>query len=266
MTRIRIDTEYAREVGRRIISEADCVAQIGNELRNAIGSLDTGAWDGRSRARAAPLLDRVRPENEWVKHQLEELGYKLVRVANIFEDKDQDVVKAITEIPWDWTLDPEKLPSSPETDVEETVEDQDLSLEDALDLLGDSLKTIDWVNDRTKAAKKFNEILKQIGRILNALTGKRGYVKRMEMLGDLLGGAKRVGGEIIDEIGTLLDLRDFAQYFNGEMTNQEIARTAVEVLIPIPFVDNIIADWMADNVPDPNGKWQGLVPKAGEPN
>ncbi|RLC82159.1 MAG: hypothetical protein DRJ03_19435, partial [Chloroflexi bacterium] len=62
MTQIRIDTELAGEVARRLITEADRMAEIGRELQNAIGSLDTGAWDGRSRARAEPLLGRVRPE------------------------------------------------------------------------------------------------------------------------------------------------------------------------------------------------------------
>jgi hypothetical protein len=49
VTQIRIDTEHAREAGRRLIAESDRLAEIGHELQDAVGSLDTGAWDGVSR-------------------------------------------------------------------------------------------------------------------------------------------------------------------------------------------------------------------------
>ena len=100
MTQIRIDTEYTREIGRRLIAEADRMAEIGRELQHAIGSLDTGAWDGRSRARAEPLLSRVRPESEWVKHQLEELGRQLFRIADAFEQADSQSAAGVDTIPW----------------------------------------------------------------------------------------------------------------------------------------------------------------------
>ena len=100
MTRIRIDTEHAREVGRRLMSEADYVAQIGRELQNAIGSLDTGAWDGRSRARAAPLLNRVRPENARLADELDELGRKLVRAAEMFEAEDGAAARNFGDLGW----------------------------------------------------------------------------------------------------------------------------------------------------------------------
>ncbi len=108
MTQIRINTDQVRETGRRLSTEAERLAQIGQELQSAIGSLDTWAWDGRSRARAAPLLGRVRPENERVKHQLEELGYKLVRVADIFEQEDNTAARNLDGMPWvDFTESPE---------------------------------------------------------------------------------------------------------------------------------------------------------------
>ena len=100
MTQIRINTDHTREVARRLLAESDRLAEIGHELQNAIGGLDTWAWDGRSRSRAEPLLARVRPESEWVKHQLEELGYKLVRVANIFEQEDNAAARNLEGMPW----------------------------------------------------------------------------------------------------------------------------------------------------------------------
>jgi len=101
MGKIQIDTERVRETGRRLISEGDRLAEIGHELQRATGGLDTWAWDGRSRSRAEPLLNRVRPESARVKHQLEELGYKLIRIANIFEQRDSDAAGDLGGLIWD---------------------------------------------------------------------------------------------------------------------------------------------------------------------
>ena len=46
-----------------------------------------------------------------------------------------------------------------------------------------------------------------------------------------------------------------------EINNREMAHVAVESFVPIPFIDDKIADWLAANVPDPDGKWHGLVGK-----
>ena len=74
MTKIRIDTEHVREIGRRLVSQGDRVSEIGRELQRAIGGLDTGSWDGHSRARAEPMLSRVRPESARVADRLDDLG------------------------------------------------------------------------------------------------------------------------------------------------------------------------------------------------
>ncbi len=54
---IRVDTRRVRETGRRLIATGDRLAEIGHELQNAISSLDTRAWDGVSRARAAAAVE-----------------------------------------------------------------------------------------------------------------------------------------------------------------------------------------------------------------
>ena len=68
-------------------------------MQRAIGSLDTGAWDGRSRWRAEPLLDRVRPESARVADGLDELGRKLVRVADTFEQEDNTAAFRAPHVP-----------------------------------------------------------------------------------------------------------------------------------------------------------------------
>jgi WXG100 family type VII secretion target len=100
MTQIRIDTEYVREIGRHLVNQGDRVSEIGQELQRAISSLDTGAWDGRSRARAEPMLDRVRPESSRVANRLEELGRKLRHVADTFEQEDNTAARNLEGMPW----------------------------------------------------------------------------------------------------------------------------------------------------------------------
>lgn len=100
MTQIRIDTQHTRETGRRLISEGNRLAEIGHELQHAVGSLDTGAWDGRSRWRAEPLLNRVRPESARVAERLDNLGRQLARVAEAFEQADSQSAAGVGAIPW----------------------------------------------------------------------------------------------------------------------------------------------------------------------
>ncbi|RLC77682.1 MAG: hypothetical protein DRJ03_26460 [Chloroflexi bacterium] len=117
------------------------MAEIGRELQNAIGSLDTGAWDGRSRARAEPLLGRVRPESGRVQHQLEELGYKLMRVANIFEQEDDTAARELEGMGW--------------------VEFEDGSY--VTDLTSARLKTIDRIAGKIDDAQDVWEIFASVG-------------------------------------------------------------------------------------------------------
>ena len=100
MAQIRINTEYTKDVGRRLTAEGDRLAEIGRELQSAIGSLDTGAWDGRSRSRADPMLSRVRPESDQITQQLDNLGRQLTRVADAFEQADSQSAAGVNTIPW----------------------------------------------------------------------------------------------------------------------------------------------------------------------
>jgi surface antigen/uncharacterized protein YukE len=100
MTQIRINVNRVREVGRRLISEADHIGEMASELGRAINNLDTWAWDGVSRSRADPLLSRAIPEAESAARQLDHLGRILIRVANTFEQRDQQAYQHIDNLPW----------------------------------------------------------------------------------------------------------------------------------------------------------------------
>jgi WXG100 family type VII secretion target len=103
MSKISIDTEHVRAAGRRLLSESSRMEQMSYELRRAIGSLDTWAWDGRSRSRAEPMLNRVQPESRRVTEELDNLGRTLMRIADTFELEDSNAARNLEGMSWvDW--------------------------------------------------------------------------------------------------------------------------------------------------------------------
>lgn len=60
-------------------------------------------------------------------------------------------------------------------------------------------------------------------------------------------------------LNTLLDLKDMNRYCSGQMTNAQIAEVAIKVLVPIPILNDRLAQWLVQNMPDPNGHWHGPV-------
>jgi len=100
MAQIRIDTQRVRDVGRQFRSNSDQINDINNALQSVINSLDTWAWDGRSRADAEPMLDQVRPESGNLGDGLERLGKVLLHIADRFENEDGTAARGLQEISW----------------------------------------------------------------------------------------------------------------------------------------------------------------------
>lgn len=98
--RIRINTEQVRAVGRRLIAEGQNLAETGRRLNSTVYTLDTWAWDGASRWRAEPLLNRVRPKSRHLGQELEALGRKLMWIANVFEQEDNTAARNLAGMPW----------------------------------------------------------------------------------------------------------------------------------------------------------------------
>lgn len=82
MKHIRIDTEQVRESAWRFDYASTQLAETVAALRRAIHSLDTAAWDGRSRWRIEPELGRVTPQCQELSEELHRLGRLLDRVSD----------------------------------------------------------------------------------------------------------------------------------------------------------------------------------------
>lgn len=100
MAQIRIHTEQVRDAGRQFRAKSEQLSDIDSALQSAIGNLDTWAWDGRSRADAEPMLDQVRPESARIAQELDRLGQLLERVAERFENEDNDAARKIEGMNW----------------------------------------------------------------------------------------------------------------------------------------------------------------------
>ena len=100
MLQIRLNTQHAREAAQRLYAEADALERMTDSLHHAIDSLDTWAWDGRSRARAESHLNRVVPAGREVVQALEDLGRKLRHVADTFEQEDMAAAGHLESMPW----------------------------------------------------------------------------------------------------------------------------------------------------------------------
>jgi hypothetical protein len=107
----------------------------------------------------------------------------------------------------------------------------------------------------------FRTIMQNLGRAVNTLGHTRGYIAKFEGVAELMrGGASAVG-----KVGNLLSLNDFRLYFNGQMTNAEVMKTAVSNLpgiSTVPFLGDTLAKKLLPYLPDPDGVWNGLVRKA----
>ncbi|OQA21912.1 MAG: N-acetylmuramoyl-L-alanine amidase [Chloroflexi bacterium ADurb.Bin360] len=100
MNGIRINTQQAREISQRLLAEARTLERVAESLQQAVTSLDTWAWDGRSRAQAEPHLNRVLPAGREAAQTLEDLGRKLRHVADTFEQEDMAAAGHLESMPW----------------------------------------------------------------------------------------------------------------------------------------------------------------------
>ncbi len=100
MSKIRINTEHVATVGQHLLSGSERLAGVAQEVERALAGLDSGAWDGVSRARAEPMFAQVRPEARYLAQRLDELSRLLTRVAEAFSQEDAAAAHNFGEMDW----------------------------------------------------------------------------------------------------------------------------------------------------------------------
>jgi uncharacterized protein YukE len=212
-----------------------------NTVDEVIHSLDLTVFEGN---RAVSLRARYNSIRDRILHWpdlLEKFSTDLENAASLFEKMDRQV-SCVNH----------QAISSPTYYPQNTK--QSSYLKKTINGLDDILKPIDWINRSHLATKEFDQALVEIGRFLNTTTGQRGFITTMTQLGNVLQGTSKVVGGV----SNVLTLHDYEQYFAGNLTNAEVAKTLGN-LVPVPILNTKIADWLSTNVSDPNGKWRGFV-------
>lgn len=248
---LHMETDATRAVGQQLEHTAGTLRQQSQQLAYVLQNL-SGDWQGPS---AAIFASEIQP-----------LLHQFHQSANAGELLCQRLQREVAE--WErlnmFCTDAAPLPTSNQPGEPDIVinhgEDRGTPVSpiEVIKFLDEWLKPIAWVADNEGASKQFHESMKQIGRLLNQIGQTKGYVGKFDALASLLEGS----AQALSALGNVISLNEYRMYFNGEMHNSEIARTAITNLIPIPWLGNQIAGWLIENMPDPNGKWQGLVPKA----
>lgn len=121
--------------------------------------------------------------------QVESLARYLASKAQAFEEADRQGAAELDVI---IRKHPMPTPTPTPAPIEEAEEIGTISLENALRALDDLLKPIDWVGKSEKATEQFHETFKQIGRVLNSLTGTRGHIKMFDELAGFLSGTTKL--------------------------------------------------------------------------
>ena len=264
---IQAQYDQLEVLARRFGKQADMQTALQKQLQTHVERLRNGGWAGHGSAAFFAEMDgKVFPAVKRLIDALQRAESVTLQIGEIVQRAEEEAARPFgqTDRPGDQRsesgLRQDSLPAptpgpTPTPPPVVANEGSLLSIENAINQLGDILKPIDWIAKSKTASKSFDETLKEIGRILNAVTGERGHIKMMSDLGDTLAGAGKVLGGLSDALA----LRDFARYYAGELTNQQIADTAIKKLVPIPILNDRVAAWMIANLPDPTGRWRGLV-------
>jgi uncharacterized protein YukE len=244
--RILVTPERLHDLSGQLNGAASSLHELDGRLGRALNALD---WEARSAANLEGRVNAARRQAQTLASEAERLARWLAERAQAFQQADQqgaEMLGATTQNYFASLPIPVPTPNGKPLTV---------SPQEIVKTLDDWLKPIDWIQDSRKASRVFDETLKNIGRLLNTLTGQRGHVKMMSQFGAFLKGSSQGVGFL----STVLDAREMHRYLAGELTNAQIAETVIKVLFPIPFANDHLANWLIQNMPDPNGHWRGLI-------
>jgi len=249
--RILVTPEQLDDLSRQMAQAASELRDLEGRLGRALGSLD---WEVRQQANVEGQVHSARRQALALADEAEGLARFLTERAAAFRQADAEGAQSLGDAVRPYITPPPPVPvPTPAPGQEETPAPP--AFEEIIKGLDDLLKPIDWISDSQRASRAFNEVLKEVGRMLNALTGQRGHIKMMTQLGDFLRDASQGAGFL----SNVLDARDMQRYFSGQLTNAEIAAVAVKALVPIPILNDRLAQWMTQNMVNPTGHWHGLA-------
>jgi uncharacterized protein YukE len=257
MPLIRLDPEQLHNVSRQLSAAEDRYALLVESLSGDWARLEESGWQGRHRAGAETHWASARGGLAAQTERLGAVQRQLLASVQALETADAQGARGMDEV---IERHPAPTPTpapEPEPPLEGGVGVGDLGpgLRAIWDYVDEWSKPLDWVHDHQGASKRFHEAMKGLGRLLNKV-GKRGNVKRMDELATFF----EKGGNAAGVLSTFLDANDYRRYFAGELTNREIMETVAGNLVPIPVLSTKLANWMTSIMPDPDGKWKGLVP------
>lgn len=240
---------------------SSCV-QVGsatNHLRNRVGQLNRNSWNSQIRA-TIHFLDSALTTLNDLDRSVEGLSNQ---VGNRITDVEylSKPVSIHSDVPEVSTPYPVPTPMAPLT-PNSTGDGHNHSLREVIETLETMLNPIAWV-EFLQAEKQFRLVSESIGRLMNYLGQTRGNIKLFGQLSDFLLGASKG----IHFLSNILSANDFRRFRNGELTNREMAKTAMSVLLfpvsAVPGIGSQIVDWYANNVPSPEGHWHGFAPEVG---
>lgn len=255
MVRILVVPERLQGMSHQMAQVASFLRDLDGRLGRAVGGLD---WEVRQQANIEGQVQAARSQARALAERAEAMARFLSERAAAFQQADADGVQHLGAVMTSY-LHPAPVPTpSPVSPVSPATSNEQpfpFFLGEVVQSLDDLLKPVDWVTDSRQASRAFDAMLADIGRLLNQLTGQRGHIKMMEQLGEFLKDSTRG----VDFLSNLLDAQAMQRYFSGQMTNAQIADVAIKVLVPIPILNDHLAQWLVQNMPDPNGHWHGLV-------
>jgi len=249
MVRILVTPQQLNDLSRHMSQGATQLRDIEGQLGRALAGLD---WEARQQANIEGQVQSARQQASQLAEQADVLARTLTERAATFQQADEQ-----SSAGWDVSYQRFKAPLPVPTPAPTftPAKNASLSLDDGIRSLDDLLKPVDWISDSQKASGMFNKTLEEVGRMLNGLTGQRGHIKMMGQFGDFL----RNGSDGVGFLSNVLDLRDMNRYFSGQLNNAGIADVAIKALLPIPIINDRLAQWAIQNMVDPSGHWHGLV-------
>lgn len=199
MTRIKVDPDQLRSTARKIRGAADRIDSVRSKVRSAYRKLDANDLSYRSRAKIETKVRRADKLGRKLESQINDLSRDLERIAERFRNADEQKLGSITKIS---AIVSEGLLSSHLpiavgmagvaglNHIGHTAGEQfydELYWVDTRELSSSIGSTAKLMGHSYKILRHFPyKDYKSVGRFINQVTGKKGWVGRMDKAGHII--------------------------------------------------------------------------------